>query len=848
MAEVYKVTKADGSVVYRRTGGSQTSYSSRSEAEAVPNTTKSSSSSTKKYTAPSGETVTVGTETIGGKDYAVIVGSPSAIESATKRSGSSSTQKYTTSSGRTVTVGTETIRGQDYMITVGSPEAINEVYKKPSSSSSSGGFGVYDVRNQQTRMASVIEEAAVRQQLANTAVSSAVGSSSGFTDARTLINGKNVDAVYFVPDERGSRPVAVLNRPEPISSITGTFEAAPKRSYLSYKTGEFKDKFRQGFGLMPDPYGRDVETYNKVETAGYLAGTSLAIVSSSAMAYEWLGAKIGATAYNSPKVWNLVEKGGRALESPAGQLAQRGLLVSYATFESAKLADAYFTGGPTAFAREGLTGPVRDVAFFGGSISGFKQGAKQAASETFYLVKGDSKIGTSVRGSNFESAATSRGEIYEFSGKGNVRRSFYFEDIGSASGSQTVLKQPSFSEVQTSFGVRQGVTNTNLVNANVNNYVKLQSLQSGKINYLRSFADVDVIQVSKSVKLETVNINGVRVDYGRGASKFNYLEGREVRFDSGFDVRNAFGTGKNFYSYADYPSLQRTRFTGRVASVDNRITSQFGFEETVIKRSVPEVYDLGGSSSARAKTISSQTSKSVVSLISPKLESGSSRPVSSFVRGSTSQKADVKVEAAPASARDFSSLNVLSNSAAVVSDNVVIPAAPVSRSEFLLKQSDVISQRSGLISSQSSKRSQGFEPVLDVGLRGDVISRPVSSQDSVFVTKQILKSGQSFRQEGLLETRQVLSTPSGFKAFGGFSSFVSPPTPVLPAFNLPVLPEFKDSKGPKVKTRQADFSSGYAPSIEANVFNIEGVKPSKIEEESGLFLRPIIKKSKRRRA
>lgn len=846
MAEVYKVTKADGSVVYRRTGGSATTYSSRSEAEAVPNTTKSSSgSSTSRYTAPSGETVVVGTETIGGKDYAVIVGSPSAIESATKRSsGGSSTQRYTTPSGRTVTVGTETIGGQQYQISVGSPEAIREAYPSRSGSSSQS-FGVYDVRNQQTRIASVIEAAAVQQQINNSKVSSAV-SSSGFTDARTLINGKNVDAVYFIPEERGSRPVAVLNKaPDPASSITGTLEAAPKRSVFSYKLGEFKDKFKQGFGLQPDPLGRDPRTYTGAETAGYVLGTNLAIVSSSSLAYEWIGAKLGSAAYNSPKVWNLVEKGGRALNSPVGQLGQRGLLVTYATFESANLADAYFKEGGTGLAREGLTGPVRDVAFFGGLGSGFKAGASEAASKTFYLVKGDVKVGTEVRGSEFRSSAVSRGEVYEFTGEGKLRREFYFEDVGGASGSQVSLKKPSFREVQTSFGPSNKVTTVNLIDANVANRVKLQSLQSGKISELRSFADVQVIQRADSVKLTSVNINGVPVDYGRGVSKFNFIEGKEVRFDSGFDVRTSFGQGKNIYSYTDYPSLKRTEFKGRVSSIDRRITSQFGFEETVIKRDVVEVYDLGGSSASRSKTVSEQTSKTVVSLLSPKVQSGGS-PVLPIVKGSgsSSQKADVKTESQPV-IRDFSSLSGLS-SAAVVSDVDLVPVGPVSRSDFLLKQSDIFGQRSRVIGGQSSKRSQGFDPVFDIGVREEVISRPVSVQGSILFTKQNLRSDSKLRQESLLESRQVLERPAGLGSFGGFSSFVNPPTPP-PVFNLPVLPQPKSSKGGKAKVRQADFSGDYVSSIEANVFNIEGVKPSDVEVESGLFLRPILKGGKRRK-
>ena len=95
--------------------------------KSVYESAKERESTVQRYQSPSGKRVSVGRESIGGKEVAVVVGSPEAIEEVAPSRKKSSVQKYVTPYGRSVSVGRETIGGRDVEIAVGSPKAISEV-------------------------------------------------------------------------------------------------------------------------------------------------------------------------------------------------------------------------------------------------------------------------------------------------------------------------------------------------------------------------------------------------------------------------------------------------------------------------------------------------------------------------------------------------------------------------------------------------------------------------------------------------------------------------------------------------------------------------------------------------
>lgn len=181
--------------------------------------------------------ISTGTETIGKEKVKLTVTSGNLS--------SGGTETYSTSKGN-VTVGVERIGGEDKVLVVGSPEAVNEATRhRHSSSRNSAPVGAYDLEKGQSRQATVIEQAVIKQQ-SNQPVSS-VYREAPLVDNNYL--GQNIgkkEVIFFQTDDAGNdRQVFKMNYeskqpPNPKSQgpmqsdIQGSIGPAPSRSRWSH--------------------------------------------------------------------------------------------------------------------------------------------------------------------------------------------------------------------------------------------------------------------------------------------------------------------------------------------------------------------------------------------------------------------------------------------------------------------------------------------------------------------------------------------------------------------------------------------------------------------------------------
>lgn len=235
---------------------SMSEFSARLRSERLSGT--SGSSNVRQLQTTSGRDVSVGTETLsGGKEVALIVGSPEAIEEISPSKSRSRKRHFRTSTGKVVSVGIETFGGMDQRVMVGSPEAIQEIsLKRPSIPSS---FGVYDKITQQTRMSTPLETALVSQKLRESQVSYVPGKEPARQDVKLLLRDPNIEKIFFQSTDYGIDPVLFMSKqvqPKPMFGLAEPKKGVGVEGFFKFggesflDVSEFGSKVKQKGGEM----------------------------------------------------------------------------------------------------------------------------------------------------------------------------------------------------------------------------------------------------------------------------------------------------------------------------------------------------------------------------------------------------------------------------------------------------------------------------------------------------------------------------------------------------------------------------------------------------------------------
>lgn len=842
--------------------------------KSVYESAKERESTVQRYQSPSGKRVSVGRESIGGKEVAVVVGSPEAIEEVAPSRKKSSVQKYVTPYGRSVSVGRETIGGRDVEIAVGSPKAISEVTvsRYPS-------YGVYDVVRQQTRIASPIESAVVQQQLERGKMSYAVPQKE--RSISESLRDPSTQRIYFQTTRKGVEPVAVYST-QPIIKERSVYGVAPEKSFWgkikASQLGVLGSEFKAGFGFRPSPSfamsgseqletafsGRLSSTGERLSMfeAGsrrlaFIGGTTTGIVASSVFFWEGVGAKAAIATYHSPKVWSVVEKTGKILGSPAGKYVQRSSLVLYGGFKSVDVIVAGKTEGLSGVGREGLK-ISRTFSGIGGLSKGFKEGSIEAIKSTYYLAKGESRAATIIKDKTmFETGLATRGKIYEFSGS-KLRRTFTFEDIAKVSGSTKELGRSviPFRPPLAQFKETKTVTVTSEINAYIKGRTGISFKGKPFADYT-SASDVRVLQKTKSAMLLKFQVNERIIESGIGGSRFKFIESKNV-FGDPFRFKvlsqdKIYGIGKSNFNIVKYGDIVKVK--GKVRTFDDKVTTKFDFKEQIVNLGESKGFvDLNKEFGLTTKAITKQVSQNVVGKIVPVKSQESVKAIvaipkqqkqtQSFIVQPKSQlKSPIKtVQESFYSGKLFippdlkqefkQQYNIKSVSDSLISKTQREKVRSRQRSRL-----DVVAGQRFAVDSMVDKKSQ-LVPLSDVKSRQRVIQDQFQGEAQAFLPKTRVDQRVAQRQEAALRQVQIFDDPVSVVKGFGFGRPV-PSVNINPfAFNLP---DFSgDTKKVKGGMGKLSFDTKYTPTLEAELFNIKGEKPSKFEVQSGLTVRPLL--------
>lgn len=563
---------------------------------------------------------------------------------------------------------------------------------------------------------------------------------------------------------------------------------------------------------------------------GYTLGATAGIAASSAYLWEGVGAKAAAAAYKSPKVWSAVEKTGKVLGSPAGKYVQRSSLIIYGGFKSADVAAAARTEGSTGVAREGLK-ISRTVAGIGGFGKGFKEGTTEQIGKTYYLVKGEARAATKVSGKTFESGLAARGKIYEFAGT-KLRRTFTFQDVAKVSGKTKEVVRV-ISPYRTPLGKTEKITTSTAIKGYIKGRTDISLKGKGYAQYMTA-SDVKALQTSRSAVLTEFEVAGKKTRLGIGGSRFQFKEARNV-FGDEFGLKilkqdKVIGIGKSSYKFADTGDIITVR--GKVSTLDPRVTTQFGFKEQIARVGKTRGFvDLTDGAGLATQAASKQLTQSILGRISP----------------AAPQQV---VKAAAAIPKRTSKPFVEQPQPSPIDKIIQKPKEPSPIMKTKEVYADPIDKMLAVQPPREKTRSRQRARA-DVGLKQIVIVDSLTDQRSRVTPKPVVKPvAQIFlpktkvdqriaqRQDLALRQSQVFDAPVGFGKGVGFGLVATPPKTFFPAFPLPDFGG--DQKVSKTKSKEVSFGTKYTPTLEAELFDITGRKPSKAAIQSGLTVRPIL--------
>ena len=331
----------------------------------------------------------------------------------------------------------------------------------PTSAQSS--VGIYDTVKQQTRIARPIESELARVISRRTGES--VTDKSKVTTREELLNDPRTKYVYFESGENFKPLVVeqypyVVNKKKEYSIISADTESRKpsklKALYEEAKAGfEFESSpslamtEKEAFESTLTDRSKSGEQFGRTEAGArrvsYTAGSVIGIASLSPKFWERGGAVAANIIYKNARVFSVVQKTSKVLSTKPARMLQGALIGSYVTVKGVEAERAYEEEGTPGVARVGL-GTTRTFAAFSGASKGFKSQVNKNIKETTYLVKGEAKASTLIKGDEFETTALSKGKIQEiYKGKalskgkiqdykGKVRREFDFKDVTKGAG------------------------------------------------------------------------------------------------------------------------------------------------------------------------------------------------------------------------------------------------------------------------------------------------------------------------------------------------------------------------------------------------------------------------------